>query len=168
MNDDLIAQIHAPFEGCSPFDKNATGIRKAYFVSGKPQPDRLSISYWVRESDKHVVGRVGFGLEAQGPPGYVHGGALSAVLDEVMGITGWVSEYPVLAAELKVQFRRSVPLHACMEFHGWIESVEGRKLQIRSVLVDDTGARYVDAQGLFMTLSEARTEELKKRFLEAD
>ena len=168
MNPQLVEQINASFAGCSLFNKEATGVGKAYFVSGKPQPDRLQVRYWIRDSDQHVLGRVGFGLLAQGPPGHVHGGALSAVLDEVMGIAGWVGGHPVLAAELNVQFRRSVPLHTCMEFHGWIEKVDGRKVHIRSVLVDAKGERYVDAQGLFMTLPEARIEEMKRRYLEAE
>ena len=168
MNAELIEAIHLPFAGCRPFDKSNTGMQKAHFVSGTHQPERLLIRYWVRESDQHIVGRVGFGRLAQGPPGFVHGGCLSAVLDEVMGIAGWIGAYPVLAAELNVQFRRSVPLHTCMEFHGWIEEVNGRKVHIRAVLVDERGDRYVDAKGLFMVLPESRIEEFKKRFLEAD
>lgn len=168
MNAELLENIQAPFAGCQPFDKENTGIGKAYFVSGDNHPERLAIRYWVRDSDQHIVGRVGFGVQAQGPPGYVHGGALGAVLDEAMGIAGWIGGHPVVAAELKVQFRRSVPLHTCMEFHGWIDKVEGRKVHIRSVLVDGRGDRYVDAQGLFMILPESRIQEFKKRFASAD
>ena len=168
MNAKLVEDINAPFSGCQPFDKSASGLRKAHFVSGDSQSDRLLIRYWVRDSDQHIVGRVGFGTLAQGPPGFVHGGGLSAVLDEVMGITGWIGGYPVLAAELNVQFRRSVPLQTCMNFHGWIEETKGRKVRIRSVLLDDKGDRYVDARGLFMVLPESRMAELKQRFLEAD
>ena len=73
--------------------------------------------------------------------------------------------HPVVAAEITLKFRRSLPLHTVPEFHAWVERVDGRKVFARAVLVNEQGDRYADGTGLFMVLSPARMEELQALFL---
>lgn len=164
MTPDASARLEMPFEGCSPFDRESVGTRKAVYVSGDPDPDRLVVRYWVRESDQHVFGRAHFGPHTQGPPLHAHGGSMAALLDEAMGICAWVSGHPVLAAELTLRFRKSLPLNTVPEFHAWVEKVDGRRVHTKAVLVDEQGNRYADASGLFMVLSSERMEKMKKLF----
>lgn len=165
MTPTLHDKLHTPFEDCLPFDRSKTGVSEAFFVSGDPNPDRLQVQYWVRNTDQHVFGRAYFGKQTQGPPGHAHGGSIAALLDEAMGIASWVAGHPVVAAEITLKFRRSLPLHTVPEFHAWVERVDGRKVFARAVLVNELGDRYADGSGLFMVLSPARMEELKALFL---
>ena len=168
MTPDASATLEKPFEGCSPFDRQSVGTRKAVYVSGDPDPKRLSVRYWVRDADQHVLGRAHFGPHTQGPPLHAHGGSMAALLDEAMGISAWVSGHPVLAAELTLRFRKSLPLNTVPEFHAWVERVEGRRVHTKAVLVAENGDRYADASGLFMVLSSERMETMKKLFFASE
>jgi acyl-coenzyme A thioesterase PaaI-like protein len=160
--------LDAPFEGCTLFDRESVGTRKAVYVSGDPDPDRLLVRYWVRDSDNQVFGRAHFGPLTQGPPLHAHGGSMAALLDEAMGICAWVSGHPVLAAELNLRFRKSLPLNTVPKFHAWVHKIDGRKVHTKAVLLDEKGGRYADATGLFMILSTKRMEEMKKLFFASE
>jgi uncharacterized protein (TIGR00369 family) len=62
--------------------------------------------------DEVVTAELCFDTRAQGPPGFVHGGALAAVLDEAMTIACWTRGRKVVVARLEVEFKRPVPLGA--------------------------------------------------------
>jgi len=49
---------------------------------------------------------------AQGAPGFVHGGALAAILDEAMTAACWARGRKVMVARLEVDYRQPVPLGA--------------------------------------------------------
>ena len=157
-------QLESAFDGCRPFDRSNVGIRKALYVSADPDENRLQVRYWVRESDCHVFGRAHFGKGCQGPPGHAHGGSIAALLDEAMGICAWVSGHPVVAADIRLRFRQSLPLFQVPEFHAWIEKSSGRKIFTRAVLINDQGDRIADAEGLFVELSPERLEQMKQLF----
>jgi acyl-coenzyme A thioesterase PaaI-like protein len=57
-----------------------------------------------------VTGELCFDALAQGPPGFAHGGALAAVLDEAMTIACWTRGRRVLVARLEVEYKKPVPL----------------------------------------------------------
>jgi len=60
-----------------------------------------------------VKGVVWFGGNVQGPPGFVHGGCLAAVLDESMGalVFAHLSNFQV-TKELCIKFKRPVPINS--------------------------------------------------------
>lgn len=132
------------------------------FISGYPKEERLKISYFQREGDAALVGTAWFGPEAEGPPGHAHGGSISGILDEAMGIAAWVTGHPVVAAQLTVNFRQMVPLGTEATFEAWVERAEGRKIFTRGRLLDGETV-LAEAQGLFITLPEQRMEELARR-----
>jgi len=160
-------QLNHPFDNCNPFDRSNVGIRKALYVSADPDESRLQVRYWVRD-DHHVLGRAHFGRGCQGPPGHAHGGSIAALLDEAMGIAAWVSGHPVVAADIRLRFRQSLPLQEVPEFHAWIEKTNGRKVFTKAVLVNEKGDRYADAEGLFVELSSERLEAMKHLFYAED
>lgn len=135
-------------------------------MSGDPNPQRLVVQYWARKSDGHFFGRAFFGPYAEGPPGHAHGGSMAALLDETMGLCAWSAGHAVLAAELNVRFRRSLPLHNVVKVEAWIELIEGRKITIKGELRGENAERYADASGLFVVLSGERLAELKKIYLD--
>lgn len=132
------------------------------FISGYPKEERLKISYFQREADGTLVGTAWFGPQAEGPPGHAHGGSISGVLDEAMGIAAWITGHPVVAAQLTVNFQRMVPLGTEATFEAWVERAEGRKLFTRSRLLAAETV-LAEAQGLFIVLPESRLEELAQR-----
>jgi len=84
-----------------------------------------------------VVGTVRFpSRTAEGPPGGAHGGAIAAVLDQVLGFAAWLAGgccqggMPTLT--LKVSYRKMVQLDTEYTVRAWCERSEGRKFTLRS------------------------------------
>src|SRR5512139_2265568 len=103
-----------------PFDPHEEGFvrlseakpvhRVRSFVSGEPEGDRLRVAYWFNRTNGDLRARVWFGPGAEGPPGHAHGGAIAAVLDEVMGVCVWEAGRRVVAARLDITFLTPLPL----------------------------------------------------------
>ena len=87
----------------------------------------------------------------QGPPGYAHGGSLTTLLDEAMGIAAWYSGNRVLAVNLNINFRRPVPLNHEVTVSAKIDRAEGRKVYASSTVTLADGTVAVEGAGLFVT-----------------
>lgn len=124
------------------------------FVSGDPESSRIRISYFRKAGDDHLLARVWFGPGAEGPPLHTHGGALAAVLDEAMGGVCWMNNHQVLAARLGVNFLRPLPLDTHTTIDAWIVAVDGRKVSVRSRLLDAKGHVVAEGDGLFIVMRE--------------
>jgi acyl-coenzyme A thioesterase PaaI-like protein len=62
------------------------------FVCGKANPNSIGVE-WYLVDDKKIEANFIFTIHHQGPPGFVHGGATAAVLDEAMGLAIWQAGY---------------------------------------------------------------------------
>lgn len=123
------------------------------FVSGDPEGDRLRVRYFLRDSDRALVGKVWFGPGCEGPPGHAHGGSIAALLDEVMGLAGWVAGHMVVAAQVTINFREMLPLGTEATFEACVDEVAGRKVITRSRLYGPGDVTFGDGTGLFLMLS---------------
>lgn len=122
------------------------------FVEGDPEGNRLRIWMSVRESDHRLFAKVWFGPDAEGPPLHAHGGSMAAVLDHVMGVGGWVSGHPVVAANISVSFHKSLPLGIVVTAEAWVEKVDGRKVTCAARLYgDDVDKPFASSEGLFIS-----------------
>ena len=117
----------------TPFDAPALVGNSLRFVSGDPEGSRYRVRYY-RDREQHLKARVWFGPETEGPPGHAHGGAIAAVLDEVLGLSAWAAGYPIVVANLNVSFRNLLPLRKVVTVHSDIVSVDGRKVMARGCL----------------------------------
>ncbi len=108
------------------------------FVSTS-EKNRLQIKYFFYPETKSVLASVVFGDLAQGPPGYAHGGAIAAVLDEAMGITAWMNNLKVLTIELTTKYHKAVKLNSKVFVETEIAELDSVKseLVIKSKLVDE-------------------------------
>lgn len=132
------------------------------FVSGARAPSRFRVAYYTRRSDDHLVGRAWFGPETEGPPGHAHGGAMAAVLDEVLGAAAWAAGHPIVVGRLSVDFRQMIPLGTDTVFDAWIETVDGRKVFTRGHLTGADGTLYAEGEALCVMLTAGHFE----RFIE--
>jgi thioesterase superfamily protein len=126
------------------------------FISGDPEGDVLRVKYYrnPRDSRRGIKGFAWFGPGSQGPPGHAHGGSLSGVLDEAMGVAVWNEGKFAVAANLIINFLSMVRLDSVAEFDAWIEKVEKRKVWTRADLRCN-GKHCVSAEGLFIEIRNA-------------
>jgi len=95
-----------------------------------------------------------------GHPHVVHGGVLSAILDEVMGSVGMIHHLPDMAgftAFLNVKFRRPAPAPGLLVCRAWMERRSGgRKLWARGVIEDANGKVYTEGECLFLEVPKEK------------
>ncbi len=72
----------------------------------------------------------------QGGPGVVHGGLVSAALDEACGLLATWYRFPAVTARSFVRYRRPVPINTELLLPARMESQSGRRLRVRGELLD--------------------------------
>jgi acyl-coenzyme A thioesterase PaaI-like protein len=112
-----------------PLDAAALVGSSLRFVSGDPEGNRFRVSYY-RGPAHHLKAKVWFGPETEGPPGHAHGGAMAAVVDEVLGLAAWAAGYSIVVGNLNISFRNMLPLHKVVSVETKVISVEGRKVMV--------------------------------------
>lgn len=138
------------------------GKRMISFISGGQNEDRIDLKYYLNENSGEAFALVRFGELAQGPPGHAHGGAISAVFDELMGACCWVNGHPAMTAQYTTRFFRPVPLDLQVLFSTSIKSVDGSKVSLKAELIDASGLRYASARGLFIAQDMEKFKQMKR------
>jgi acyl-coenzyme A thioesterase PaaI-like protein len=72
----------------------------------------------------------------QGAPGIVHGGLVSAALDEACGLLATWYRFPTVTARIFVRYRRPVPINRELEVEAWLAGTRGRRLHVDAALRD--------------------------------
>lgn len=132
------------------------------FVSSDPDGDRIRVRYY-GAPDGRTWARAWFGPEAEGPPGYAHGGALAALLDEAMGMAALATGRIVVAARIEVDFRALVPLSEAVTVEAALGEAVGKKVPVRAVLRLNDGATACEASGLFVEIGPGGLGEAAER-----
>lgn len=118
------------------------------FVFGPP-PGGFGAKFY-RDGQGGIVGKVTVDDSKMGPPGHVHGGALAALVDEVMGAAAWTTGLRVLAVNLNINLRQAVPLHVEVQLRGRVDRQEGRKVFTVGQLFLPDGTVAVEGSGIFV------------------
>jgi acyl-coenzyme A thioesterase PaaI-like protein len=97
------------------------------FICGVENLNGLQIKFYQPEPGK-VVANYSVPARFEGYPGIVHGGVVSAMLDEVAGrafITGDPPRFMV-TAKISVRFRKPVPIEQPLQLFGYAKEDKGR------------------------------------------
>lgn len=78
---------------------------------------------------RRVDARMRFGTVHQGPPGFVHGGVLAAVFDEVLGLAQ--SGFGRMTATLQMTYLVPTPIKADLLFTAQVVDIDGRKARVQ-------------------------------------
>jgi acyl-coenzyme A thioesterase PaaI-like protein len=130
------------------------------FVSGGLIDDFINIKYFFDEAKGSFYARVVFGEIAKGPPNHAHGGAIAAVLDEVMGATAWMSRLHSMTAQLKLNYFKAVPLKKEVFIETHIEKVVGKKVIIKGTIFDEKETVYVETESLFIKQGKEKFQKM--------
>jgi len=137
-------------------------FRGSSYVSGDPRGTRLRVAYYLRDTDGALVAKVWFGPGAGGPPGYAHGGAMAAVLDEMLGMSAWMAGHKVLGASLNTRFLKMLPLGADTTVESQVVSVNGRRVLMRGRILDPSdGSVFAEADGTFVKFGPEQHRHFK-------
>jgi acyl-coenzyme A thioesterase PaaI-like protein len=73
----------------------------------------------------------------QGGPGIVHGGLVSAALDETCGLLATWHRFPSVTARIFVRFRRPVRINRDLHVRAWVSGGHGRRTHVDGELRDE-------------------------------
>lgn len=102
----------------------------------------------------HVQADFHLGAAYEGPPGLVHGGVSSLVLDQLLGQAAGAGGKPGMTATLTLTYKRATPLGP-LRGEAWIERSEEYKTWARGHIIGPEGVT-VEAEGLFILPRWAR------------
>lgn len=109
-----------------------------------------------REDDGTVWDEFSLSSAYEGPPGLVHGGVLSLLLDHVLGMVSGTRGKPRMTAWVKVNYHRPTPLGP-LRIEAEVDRVDGFKTHAVGRILCD-GEVTADAEGLFILPRWARDE----------
>lgn len=138
----------------TPFDAPSLVGASLRFVSGEPDGDRYRVRYY-RNAKQELRARIWFGPETEGPPDHSHGGAMAAVLDEVLGLAAWTAGYAIVVGNLNISFRNLLPLGAVVTVESTVVSVQGRKVMVHGKICQGDTV-FASAECLCITIAQER------------
>jgi acyl-coenzyme A thioesterase PaaI-like protein len=89
----------------------------------------------------------------QGAPGLIHGGLLSAAIDEAMGSLAYLLMTPAVTGRLEVDFRRPIPVGSAVVIDARVIAQHGRKIYTSAVVAieEESATAHVGrGAGLFV------------------
>jgi len=114
----------------------------------------VGIGMRMERDGERVRGSVTLDRRHEGAPGYAHGGAVSTILDDALGMLLFVLRRPAVTARLEVDFRRPAYLGHPFDVEAWVDEVDGRKLWMRAELREH-GEVLAAARSLFLEVDPA-------------
>jgi uncharacterized protein (TIGR00369 family) len=132
---------------------------RACFVCGECNPAGVHVRFYEQE-DGSVLARFTGQDHHQGYPGRMHGGVISAIMDETMGRAIMIphgDSFMGVTVELNVRFRRPVPLGVELVAVGRITSEKSRVFEGTGELLlpDGTVAAEGDAKYVKMDMRQS-------------
>ena len=136
------------------------------FACGRLNPHGLHLDFEV--SRDRAQTRFTAGPEHSGFEGFVHGGVVTALIDETMGWAIFHQGLWGVTGKITVSFRQPLPVGLELLVTGEISRRTRRAIETRGAVTDKAGAVLADAEALFLLMPDERRDELKRRYSRAD
>jgi uncharacterized protein (TIGR00369 family) len=137
------------------------------FACGQLNPGGMHLDFSV--SRDRAEARYTAEQRHQGYDGVLHGGVVTALLDEAMGWAIFHQGIWGVTARITVTFRQPVPVGEGLIVVGEIARDRGRLIETRGAVVRDRDrAVLAEAEATFLRMPEARRRELERRYSRTD
>ncbi len=117
------------------------------FVCGDKNPIGLNIPFFIK--DDKVVAEYTAGPHFEGYKDVLHGGILSALLDEIMIRSVLAQGIYTLTSEIKVKFKRMVKIGEKLHMEGRLLEDKGRILVAEGRITNQEGQIVAEGEGRF-------------------
>jgi uncharacterized protein (TIGR00369 family) len=131
------------------------------FVCGMQNPIGLK-AFFYQDEEGRVVAHFTGKEEHQGYPGVMHGGIVTALLDEVIGRVAIAYDLWAVTAKLEVRFRRPVPLGQPLTLVGEMTRLRSRTLEAHGEIRLEDGTVAAEAEGVYIRLPQEEIERVEE------
>jgi uncharacterized protein (TIGR00369 family) len=108
------------------------------------------------EASQRIIGRFRLGPEYQGASGFIHGGIIATVLDEVMSKVSRFSNVRAVTAELTIEYLRPVRVDEELRVEGFATRRDGRDLYQEGEMRNAEGVLLARGRGRFVIIDPER------------
>jgi len=134
------------------------------FACSRSNPNGMQLEYALSKKGD-VIAEFKYGNQYEGFPGILHGGVLSAILDEAMTHCLFAGGYVAVTADYRVQFRHPVVTDQNATVRAWI-SYSTQPLYILQAEIVQNGRVKTIATGRFMEQPQLLSEESSRTIKE--
>ena len=135
---------------------------KDCLICGLQNESGLKASFYNME-DNSVGSLFEFKYNHQSYPDRVHGGMISALLDELAGRVLWVTDPDLVGVtgSLTVKFRKPVPYNKQLKGRGYITSRRGKIFTAKAEILDETNIVLAEGEATYIIIpgSQITTKE---------
>ena len=127
------------------------------FGCGGANARGMLLAFEQDDAAQRIRGNFRLGAEYQGGPGFIHGGIIATVLDEVMGKVCNFRRVRAVTAELSIEYLKPVPVDAELIVEGYEVEMKGRNLFLVGDIRDDSGRVLARGKGRFVIVDSKRS-----------
>jgi uncharacterized protein (TIGR00369 family) len=123
------------------------------FVCGRENPIGLGLEFYEDPAANQVRAEITIPDQYQGYPGVVHGGIISAILDEVSGRAVMLQEGDerlMATLRMTIRFRQPTPTETPLTAVGWVKQMGGVGAKVVGELRLPDGAVTADCESLLV------------------
>ena len=129
------------------------------FGCGGANARGMKLAFEFDEAGQRVIGRFRLGPEYQGGTGFIHGGIIATLLDEVMSKVSRFSNVRAVTAELTVEYLRPVPVDEELLVEGFATRRDGRELFHEGEIRNAAGVLLARGRARFVIIDPERYNE---------
>lgn len=127
----------------------------------------MKLAFDFDEANRRIVGRFRLGPEYQGATGFIHGGIIATVLDEVMSKVSRFSNVRAVTAELTVEYLKPVRVDEELRVEGFSTRRNGRDLYHEGEIRNGAGTLLARGRGRFVIIDPERYNKKNQESAEA-
>jgi uncharacterized protein (TIGR00369 family) len=127
------------------------GAQNRCFGCGQANPVGLRLEFSI-SAEGAVISNAIVSDQYEGPPGYLHGGIIAALLDEAMSKANRAQGVTAMTRQMQVEYLRPVPSGAAIRIEGRVTRSEGRKHWAEARIQSADGVVLAQANGLFIAV----------------
>jgi uncharacterized protein (TIGR00369 family) len=124
------------------------------FGCGGANARGMQLTFEQDDASNKIRGAFRLGPEYQGGTGFIHGGIIATVLDEVMGKVCRFRGVRAVTAELGVEYLKPVPVDVDLLIEGYELEMNGRNLKIVGEIRGTTGQLLARGRGRFVIIGQ--------------
>jgi uncharacterized protein (TIGR00369 family) len=126
------------------------------FGCGGANARGMLLTFEQDDAAQRIRGNFRLGAEYQGGPGFIHGGIIATVLDEVMGKVCRFRGVRAVTADLAIEYLKPVLVDADLVIEGYEVEMKGRNLFLAGDIRDVSGKVLARGKGRFVIVDPQR------------
>jgi uncharacterized protein (TIGR00369 family) len=128
------------------------------FGCGGSNARGMQLTFEQDDEAQRIRGVFRVGADFQGGPGFVHGGIIATLLDEVMAKVNRFQQDYAMTANLAIDYLKPVPVDEDLIVDGWETERDGRNLTRHGEIRDASGVLLARGTGRFVQVDRDRVQ----------